>query len=1648
MTRLNLELDAIAAARAQASLTQRALDAGARTVADLQAQLARARRDGADTQELEGALARQQAQQQANHQRKREAVEEITRLSAGLLAGRDPGVMVQALDGALPVSLLPVRIETRYVGDPVQLAIRVYPDAIHVMRHVDGLTAPERERGETYWRARFARDPADGDAPAQTAAAEARAQALWREMLSLYRAPRAAWIVRVLQPTNLDLLGGEAVEPQFPEDIDDVSALSKQPYATVLPDRWCAIGIRSGQQVFRVWSARVPDTLPMGPQLDPDAALADGASKALYGGDRKWLVDFEAAREVGMALVVRAQDLAQGYSFAQGVDRLIVLGVDWTLDENDSAAAVGALLESHHAASDFAFVARGTPTNNTASAASGFDRGAQDQPAPATGGDPQAGARDAVDLLRHALGLPSDALDAANIAHADLADQRVAMHMINALWYATFGRYLSLMLNPWYPAASADAEKNAVDRYVPKPVVSRLREFARRYLRPGGPLPAFRIDKQPYGVLPVVAPGYQPEAGAPAAIARGVHKVVNALRPRWKLSSQKVPRLLDGDLRTATALLQTGPWSRALNVRGIDDPMASYQASPIEGSPEHQSIGNQQTIKAAWTAELLGLFGITKDLPRDAMIDNLMFAGEPRKMIGVPWVQADDKEPKRERAPSLPLARDANGKNYIDAALEALGLPNNQAKGALNAMQSGASLLQQLLAFAAEEEFDRGGIDLLLSADTAAANKPFARTEISQAPPTLVNIEAPLVTESWREIRTTREVAALRVPSVTGRETIEEHVARGVRTAAAANHAVAATGAAQALSDAALALPFYLHSLAELKASLGFLATRTVGELDIALKSTLDAYSYRLDAWFTALATRHMEALREARPQGLYFGGYGWVENLPPPQRQPDSLGYVHAPSLAQAATAAILRSGHLANHEAAQGTFNMDLSSARVHRALGILEGVANGQSLAALLGYRFERALRDALLGEYTLDFRRAFPLRPASDNPADGPQEQIAARDVVDGMKLLAKLDEGLAAVIAAVDARRAAAVPPLAPVTAPHRGAIAGHLEALRQTWDAVSDVLVAEGVYQVAQGNLERAGAALAVLDKQQRPVVPQVTQTPRVGVSYAQRVCVVCESADMDAAWQQASALDPRATVEPLLNAWLARMLGGAGRFEFSARVMRGGVAEGAPLRVGPEQLGWSPLTLALASRAVSGSAQAQHSALRARIAQALAAQVPNPDAQTALAIDAHGSEGKLGLSEFEALATTLGQMIESARPLTRKDVVIPRDEFEAIDVAAGIDEGEFPGVDLAAIEARAAVAIQAMRNYEQALLAAADAPRLALRLADGWMFGVVEAQPPSAPSQSGEDIATADGMQQLKARRERALAQVRAQLEAADALAPDAPAQADARHGTRVQNAIDRIRQCFGRSFPVLPTFTLGAYAAEVSATLDAREGLIAGDELTLPGWLPKLARVRQGTDRLHAALSIHDTLFAPRAVSELKLAQFPYRAGQVWAALPQAWANPENDPDAPRRNAPRLAWVAHAPAALEQIDAQRPLAGLLVDEWQEFVPSAWQTTAVSFHYDAPGSRPPQSVLLALPPRLNEENWTFDALLDCVNEALDLAKLRAVRPQDLVEGLGLMLPANFLPENPNDDMPSVRINELLKQGVAKYSGAIALGKS
>ena len=59
------------------------------------------------------------------------------------------------IDPAVPVLLLPVRIETRSDDDGAVLRVRIYPDDIHVDAFDERLTHDEVRSGKRYWLARW-----------------------------------------------------------------------------------------------------------------------------------------------------------------------------------------------------------------------------------------------------------------------------------------------------------------------------------------------------------------------------------------------------------------------------------------------------------------------------------------------------------------------------------------------------------------------------------------------------------------------------------------------------------------------------------------------------------------------------------------------------------------------------------------------------------------------------------------------------------------------------------------------------------------------------------------------------------------------------------------------------------------------------------------------------------------------------------------------------------------------------------------------------------------------------------------------------------------------------------------------------------------------------------------------------------------------------------------------------------------------------------------------------------------------------------------------------------------------------------------------------------------------------------------------------
>ena len=206
-----------------------------------------------------------------------------------------------------------------------------------------------------------------------------------------------------------------------------------------------------------------------------------------------------------------------------------------------------------------------------------------------------------------------------------------------------------------------------------------------------------------------------------------------------------------------------------------------------------------------------------------------------------------------------------------------------------------------------------------------------------------------------------------------------------------------------------------------------------------------------------------------------------------------------------------MLRSGYLANAGTANpDTLAVNLSSDRVRLALATLEGMRNGQSIGALLGYRFERGLHDsyglAEVDKFIYPLRKAFPLvadsLESTKTTPDVPIEAIEASNVLDGRKLIAHIESAVGV------STYPFGLADLPAATGPEAAAINAQVQAMLDVYDAIADVALAEGVHQAVQGNFDRVAATLDAYGAGSFPPDPEVVQTPAPGVGLTHRVAV------------------------------------------------------------------------------------------------------------------------------------------------------------------------------------------------------------------------------------------------------------------------------------------------------------------------------------------------------------------------------------------------------------------------------------------------------------------------------------------------------------------------------------------------------------
>ena len=475
-----------------------------------------------------------------------------------------------------------------------------------------------------------------------------------------------------------------------------------------------------------------------------------------------------------------------------------------------------------------------------------------------------------------------------------------------------------------------------------------------------------------------------------------------------------------------------------------------------------------------------------------------------------------------------------------------------------------------------------------------------------------------------------------------------------------------------------------------------------------------------------------------------------------------------------------------------------------------------------------------------------------------------------------------------------------------------------------------------------------------------------------------------------------------RAKAEPHLNGWAARLLGNPNRVRCRAEYLNPESDEVLNTRdVRLSELKLSPLDVLCA---VQGEEALQLSEIEQRLVYDLIRTRPAGipvDARVRLDFErsTNWAVDDVSFAEFFEMNNAVARLLTGARAVDDRDLSLPEDSGSG-------------NLDTAELQARADAVVKAFQEVHDRLIHLPEMPGTtdleALRevLLHAAHLGIPGAVPLSAEGDTPTD-------------RETLLTQAGSiAKEAGRRLQKIQDAEAGFnRNGASAEGLRDhdlaRLRGILGPGFRVLPRVRTGN-ASELAKAFDASDRVQDNHPLAVVTWFQRTARVRDGAARLDAALMYTEAL-GYNAAFDFRVGQLPHQEGDRWVALPLVSGKP--------LEGGRLSLVAHMPGGL---DPDKPIAGLLIDEWVEVVPNAEETTGVAFNFDEPGAEAPQAVLLAVPPG-NSERWDVASLEAILRETLELARLRTVDPEALAEGgeLDEFLPLLYIAIDPSGETGS-----------------------
>ena len=854
--------------------------------------------------------------------------------------------------------------------------------------------------------------------------------------------------------------------------------------------------------------------------------------------------------------------------------------------------------------------------------------------------------------------------------------------------------------------------------------------------------------------------------------------------------------------------------------------------------------------------------------------------------------------------------------------------------------------------------------------------------------------------------------------------------------------------------------------------------TWSTAHIDRLFKENLDLGSYRLDAWMNGFVNRRLERTRRSysgssikfidngsrsREKGIYVGAYGWLENVKPGGartaidsadglpasleianttifKDDDNLGFIHGPSVYHAMTAAILRSGYASNEDVLSPYDNpmaINLSSERARMGKHLWEGIKNGQSLGALLGYQFERNLHELYndnaaweLDKYIYQFREKYPIEDYH-NDTNMQAESVPAQNVVNGVNLLAdirgymktensalSLKDYVIANITNVskDFHITITDPDLTNIKA----VLAREIDLMANAIDALGDLAIAEGVFQLSRGNFDRASTTIDTLIDNPNLPLPEILDTPRTGHQVTHRMAV---NMDLGINPGTGAVINPwtgvtltgKANAAPHINQFIAKYLPAPADIRCLVKYVDSDEFERTE-EVSIADLGWQPIDLYTTLLKTINNKQSDE--LLTRIAvharESLeyggtagvggAAPIPQIVELTILVNEsgASWSTSVYTITEILPIIEHLSKVLAEIDPVKIQDFSLPQDTSE---------DDEY-GWDLTDLNNRVDTVLSALDTFRTTT-------------PSDYQDALIEAGIYSVTQTVLDTDVAADLENQWDN-------VVKPQLDvlAANALAifnnpdPDIPSimsNTEFSDKQKWEKLLEVVQVVFGTDFTFLPLIDLTTSATNTGLNnyidtdqndLMSNVGDTGFEQDTLSQWFYGLSRLKS---KLGAFEALSD--FDEANDLEFTPLQFPY-VKDATAATHDYWYGWEF-PESYEPTGNKISVVMTDKTLLEDtIDpatGSQKMVGFMLEQWSEMIPEKKEASGLAFHYDQPNAKPPQNVLLAVTPEFTG-SWDGNDILFTLLDTLKMSKVRLVEPEHLQtdEMLGKYLPTTY----------------------------------